>query len=58
MFVQGLNDTKNVAGVIHTIDILPNNKRMYWNIIDDNESKKTRKSFLQNGHKIEEYKIY
>ena len=43
---KALNDTKNVAGVIHTIDILPNNKRMYWNIIDDNESKKTRKELL------------
>ena len=31
--------------VIHTIDILPNNKRMYWNIIDDN-NKKTREELL------------
>ena len=43
---KALNDTKNVAGVIHTIDILPNNKRMYWNIIDDNENKKTRQELL------------
>ena len=42
---KALNDSKNIKGEIHTIDLLPVNKAMYWNIIDDNEKKKTRESF-------------
>ena len=35
-------------GKIFTIDILPNNKKMYWNCIDDHTSKKTRIELLSN----------
>jgi len=33
-------------GKIYTIDILPHDKKMYWNCIDDNEGMKTRNSLL------------
>lgn len=35
-----------VNGNIITIDILPHNKKMYWNCIDDIEGKKTRQELL------------
>lgn len=35
-----------VNGNIITIDILPHNKKMYWNCIDDTEGKKTRQELL------------
>ena len=44
---KALNDSKNIKGEIHTIDLLPVNKAMYWNIIDDNEKKKTRRELLE-----------
>ena len=36
----------NKLGKIHTIDILPNDKKMYWNCIDDHDQKKTRIELL------------
>ena len=36
----------NAFGKIYTIDILPHNKKKYWNCIDDNEGMKTRNSLL------------
>ena len=38
----------NKEGKIFTIDILPNDKKMYWNCIDDHTSKKTRIELLDN----------
>ena len=35
-------------GRIFTIDILPNDKKMYWNCIDDHTSRKTRIELLNN----------
>lgn len=43
---KAINDS-NVEGKIYTIDLLPVNKPMYWNIIDDNEKKKTRAELLE-----------
>ena len=34
-------------GLIHTIDIIPHNKKFYWNIIDDLEGKKSRSQLLK-----------
>ena len=38
----------NCDGEIHTIDILPNNKKIYWNCISDIDGKKTRIELLKN----------
>ena len=38
----------NSDGKIHTIDILPNNKKIYWNCISDIDGKKTRTELLKN----------
>ena len=35
---KALNDRKQ-KGKIFTIDILPNNKKMYWNCIEDHKGK-------------------
>jgi predicted O-methyltransferase YrrM len=43
---KAINDS-NIKGKIYTIDLLPINKPMYWNIIDDNEKKKTRAELLE-----------
>lgn len=37
----------NITGEINTIDILPNNKKIYWNSISDNTGKKTRPELLE-----------
>ncbi len=37
-----------IDGKIFTIDILPHNKKMYWNVIDDFEGKKSRKELISN----------
>ncbi len=42
---RALND-KDTKGKITTIDILPNDKRIYWNSISDLEGKKTRTELL------------
>ena len=42
---KAIIDSK-INGGIFTIDILPNDKKFYWNCIDDHESKKTRKELL------------
>jgi predicted O-methyltransferase YrrM len=44
---KALNDSQT-KGKIHTIDLLPNDKKMYWNTIDDHEKKKTRFELLAN----------
>lgn len=41
----------NYNGQIHTIDILPNNKKIYWNSISDISGKKTRLELLQKWNK-------
>ena len=44
---KAINDTPEYTGKIYTIDILPADVPMYWNIIDDHEKKKTRIELLQ-----------
>lgn len=44
---KALNDS-NCDGNIITIDIIPNNKKIYWNCVDDHEAKKTRLELLSN----------
>ena len=52
-------DDNNCDGKIHTIDILPNNKRIYWNCISDIEGKKTRPELLNNWNNyIHRIKFY
>jgi hypothetical protein len=43
---KAISDCKSV-GEINTIDILPNNKKIYWNSISDIDGKKTRPELLQ-----------
>jgi hypothetical protein len=38
----------NIGGKILTYDVLPHNRKMYWNCIDDHEGKKTRTELLKN----------
>ena len=47
---KALNDF-NTRGNITTIDLIPHDIKMYWNCIDDLESKKTRKELLTHWHK-------
>lgn len=47
---KALNDHK-VNGKIYTIDILPNNTKMYWNCIEDHDGKKTRFELLSQWEK-------
>ena len=42
---KALSDLKKI-GLIHTIDILPNNKKVFWNSISDFEGVKTRDQLL------------
>ena len=42
---KALNDSDR-NGVIITLDVLPHNKELYWNCIDDNEGKNTRAKLL------------
>ncbi len=44
---KALTDCK-LVGEINTIDILPNDKKIYWNSISDIDGKKTRPELLQN----------
>ena len=44
---KAINDSRK-KGIIHTCDIIPHNKKIYWNCIDDTESKKTRKELLNH----------
>ena len=43
---KAISDCKSV-GEINTIDILPNNEKIYWNSISDIDGKKTRPELLQ-----------
>jgi len=55
---KALNET-NQRGKIYTIDILPNEKKMYWNCIDDHEGKKTRLELLSQWQKeLKNIKFY
>jgi predicted O-methyltransferase YrrM len=38
----------NFYGLINTIDIIPNNKKIFWNCISDTSGKKTRLELLAN----------
>ena len=40
-----------IDGNIYTIDILPHKTKMYWNVIDDFEGKKTRKELISFWNK-------
>ena len=42
---KALNDSKKI-GKVYTIDIIPNNEKIFWNCIDDLEGKKTRMELL------------
>lgn len=44
---KAINDMK-IKGRIYTIDILPHNKKMFWNCIDDHDGKKTRGELLSH----------
>ena len=44
---KAINDA-NINGKIITIDIISNDQKIYWNCIDDLESKKSRKDLLKN----------
>jgi len=50
---RAIIDSK-INGNIFTIDIIPNDKKFYWNFIDDHYSKKTRQDLLSSWP--EEYK--
>jgi hypothetical protein len=39
-------DDSGLSGIIHTIDILPHDKLIYWNVIDDVKGKKSRSDLL------------
>ena len=39
-------DDSEISGSIITFDLIPNQKKMYWNCIDDHEGKKTRLELL------------
>ena len=47
---KALNDAHKI-GKIYTIDMISNNKKIYWNCIDDCDGKKTRLELLQNWKK-------
>lgn len=48
---KALND-HHTFGKILTLDILPHNRPIYWNIIDDSQGKKTRKELLAKYSKL------
>lgn len=43
---KAINDS-NIIGEIHTIDIIPNDLKIFWNCIDDHEGPKTRNELLE-----------
>ena len=45
-------DDAGKAGRIITFDILPHNKKIFWNIIDDHDGKKTRAELLKPWHHL------
>ena len=47
---KALDDSKK-EGKIFTIDLIPNDKKIYWNCIDDCEGKKTRLELLESWKK-------
>lgn len=51
---KALKDGKR-AGQILSVDILPHNKPMYWNCVDDFEGKKTRRQLLEEWTYLLDY---
>lgn len=50
---KALHDQKR-DGKIYTIDVLPNDQKMYWNCIEDFSGEKTRPELLKNwGHLLD-----
>ncbi|MAO32546.1 MAG: hypothetical protein CL824_03475 [Crocinitomicaceae bacterium] len=47
---KALNDSKKI-GKVYTIDIIPNNQKIFWNCIDDWDGKKTRIDLLNKWKK-------
>ncbi len=45
VMARALNDA-DICGKIITLDLLPHNKKIYWNCIDDNDGIRTRKELL------------
>ena len=55
---KALSD-QSLQGLIVTIDPLPNEKKIYWNIIDDFEAAKTRLELLKSWEDlVEKYILY
>jgi len=54
---KALEDSK-ICGKIITFDVLPHNHKMYWNCIDDNNGKKTRRELLKPYHNLTEKYIF
>ena len=51
-------DDARIGGKIITFDVYPHNHKMYWNSIDDNEGKKTRKELLEPYRNLTEKYIW
>ena len=51
---KALHDNKR-DGKIYTIDVLPNNKKMFWNCIEDFTGEKTRPELLKKWNHLLEY---
>jgi len=49
-----LNEKNIKKSKIYTLDIIPHNKKIYWNCIDDSEGKKTRKELLSKWNHLTE----
>ena len=49
-----LNEKNLKNSKIYTLDIIPHNKKIYWNCIDDSEGKKTRKELLSKWNHLTE----
>ena len=49
-----LNEKNLKNSKIYTLDIIPHNKKIYWNCIDDLEGRKTRKNLLSSWKDLTE----
>jgi predicted O-methyltransferase YrrM len=47
-----------VNGRIHTFDILPHNKKMFWNRVSDHSGQSSRRELLQSWQKLTDKYIY
>ncbi len=57
VMARALNDQKR-HGTIVTFDLLPHNKKMYWNCIDDAEEMKTRHELLSPWQNLAETIVF